>query len=255
MWADGPDGLPGGGVGAHNQQISFGGTLADKDFGLRVPKDTGVFSGGIFHVFHHLLEIHAHLHGTLGGFASSGSVPGRLFGHQPEPLGDGCQLQPHVGFVDGADIVQLIAQLFHYIHDIPLEIGDGGLGLPAAFGDQPSGTGEMQQGNHRFHPMGLTAGNNPAVMFHFTGIKLSFLRLDTRPLNGKAVGVESGFGKQSDIFLISIIMVTGDAAGFGKAGVGQLFLGPVVGMDVVSFHLVGRSGSTHQKSFCKFLHG
>ncbi len=38
-----------------------------------------------------------------------------LLCHQAEPLGDGGQLQAHVGFVDGADIVKLTAQLLHDI--------------------------------------------------------------------------------------------------------------------------------------------
>ena len=150
--------------------------------------------------------------------------------------------------------MQFAAQLFHHIGHIPLEIGDGGLGFPATFGDQPFGTGEMQQGHHRFHPVGLAAGEDLAVVLHLSSIKPAFLRFNSCPLNGKAVGVEAGFGQQPDIFLISVIVVTGDAAGFGKAGVGQLFLGPVVRMDVVSFYLVGCRGSAYQKTFCKFLH-
>ena len=255
MRADGPDGFPGGGVGTHDKNVSFGGTFADKDFGLGVTEYTSVFCGGIFHVLHHLLEIHTHLYGALGGFARGGSGFGRLFGHQSEPLGDGCQLQSHVGFVDGAHDVQLAAQLFHHIGHIPLEIGDGGLGFPATFGDQPFGTGEMQQGHHRFHPVGLAAGEDLAVVLHLSSIKPAFLRFNSCPLDGKTVGVEPGFGQKSNVLLISGIMVAGDAAGLGKAGVGQLFLGPVVRIDIVAFHLVGRSGGAYQKIFCKFLHG
>ena len=49
-------------------------------------------------------------------------------------------------------------------------------------------------------------------------------------------------------------MVTGDAARLGKAGVGQLLLRPVVGMDVVALDLMGGSGRAHEESFFKFLH-
>ena len=112
----------------------------------------------------------------------------------------------------------------------------------------------MQQGHHRFHPVGLAAGEDLAVVLHLSSIKPAFLRFNSCPLNGKAVGVEAGFGQQPDIFLISVIVVTGDAAGFGKAGVGQLLLGPVIGMDVVSFHLMSRRGSADQKTFGKLLH-
>ena len=219
MGTDSPDGLPGGGVGAHDQQIPFGGALADKDFGLGITKDAGIFRGSKFHILHHLLEIHAHLHGAFGGFARGRSGLGRLLGHQAEPLGDGRQLQPHIGLVDGADIVQLAAQVLHYIADIPPEILHGGLGFPAALGNQPFGAGKMQQSDHRLHPVGFAAGNNLAIMLYFGVIKLAFLRLDARPLHGKAVGAQPGLGQQADILLIPVVMVTGNAAGFGKAGV------------------------------------
>ena len=92
-------------------------------------------------------------------------------------------------------------------------------------------------------------------MLHLSSIKPAFLRFNSCPLDGKTVGVEPGFGQKSNVLLISGIMVAGDAAGLGKAGVGQLLLGPVIGMDVVSFHLMSRRGSADQKTFGKFLHG
>ena len=90
-------------------------------------------------------------------------------------------------------------------------------------------------------------------MLDFGGVKLAFLRLDARPFDRKAVGVQPGICQQADIFLIPIIMVAGNAARLSKAGVGQLLLRPVVGMNVVALDLMGGSGRADKEAFFKFL--
>ena len=254
LGADCLDGLPCGGVSAQNQQIALRCALADENFRLRRTEHGGVFSGSVFHVLHHLLEVHAHLYAALGGFARVGSRLGGLLCHQAEPLGDRRQLQAHVGLIDGADIRKFAAQLLHHIADIALEVFDRGFCLPAALGNQPFGAGEMQQRRNRFNAVRLAAGNDLAVMLDFGRVELALLRLDTRPFDGKAIGVQPGIRQQSNIFLIPIIMVTGNAARLSKAGVGQLLLCPVVGMDVVALDLMGGSGRADKETFFKFLH-
>ena len=91
-------------------------------------------------------------------------------------------------------------------------------------------------------------------MLDFGGVKLAFLRLDARPFDRKAVGVQPGVRQQADIFFIPIIVVAGNAAGFGKARMGQLLLRPVVGMNVVALDLMGGSGRADKEAFFKFLH-
>ena len=91
-------------------------------------------------------------------------------------------------------------------------------------------------------------------MLDFGGVKLALLRLDARPLDGKAVGVQPGVCQQLDVLFIPVIMVTGNAARLGKAGVGQLLLRPVVGMDIVTLDLMGGSGRADKEAFFKFLH-
>ena len=49
-------------------------------------------------------------------------------------------------------------------------------------------------------------------------------------------------------------MVAGNAARLGKAGVRQLLLRPVVGMNVVALDLMGGSGRADKETFFKFLH-
>ena len=81
LGADRLDGLPRGGMGAQNQQIPLRRALADKNFRLRGTEQGGVFSGSVFHVLHHLLEVHADLHAALGGFARVGGGLGGLLCH------------------------------------------------------------------------------------------------------------------------------------------------------------------------------
>ena len=254
LGADCLDGLPRGGVSAQNQQIALRRTLADENFRLRRTEHSGVFSGSVLHVLHHLLEVHADLYAAFGGFSFTGSRLGGLLCHQAEPLGDRRQLQAHVGLIDGADVVQLTAQLLHHIADIALEVFDRGFCLPAAHGNQPFGAGEVQQRNNGFNTVRLAAGNDLAVMLDFGRVELALLRLDTRPFDGKAIGVQPGIRQQSNIFLIPIIMVAGNAARLGKACVRQLLLRPVVGMNVVALDLMGGSGRADKETFFKFLH-
>ena len=254
LGADCLDGLPRGSVGAHHQQIALRRALADENFRLRCAEHGGVFGGGVLHIFHHLLEVHAHLYAAFGGFACTGSSLGGLLCHQAEPLGDRRQLQAHVGLIDGADIRKFAAQLLHHIADIALEVFNRGFYLPAALGNQPFGAGEVQQRRNRFHAVRLAAGNDLAVMLDFGRVELALLRLDARPLDGEAVGVQARIGQQFNVLLILIIMVAGNAARLGKAGVRQLLLRPVVGMNVVALDLMGGSGRADKETFFKFLH-
>ena len=252
--ADGLDGIPCGGMGAQHQQVTLRGALADKDLGLGCAEHLCVFHGGKLHVFHHLLEVHAHLHRALRRLSGCCGIFRSLFCHQAEPLGDGGQLQAHIGFVDSADIAQLAAQLLHDIGCIVLKILHGGLCFPAALADKPLGAGEVQQGDDGLYAVCLAAGDHPAVVFNGFRVERSFLRLHPCPLDGKTVGVQPGIGQQLNIFLIPMIMVAGNAAGFRKAGMGQLLLCPVVAVGVVALYLMGCCCSTDEKTFFKFLH-
>ena len=241
-------------MGAQHQQIALRGALADKDLRLGCAEHLRVLHGSILHVFHHLLEVHAHLHCALGRLSGCGGILGSLFCHQAEPLGNSGQLQAHVGFVDGADIAQLAAQLLHDIGCIVLKILDRGFCFPAALADKPLGAGEVQQGDDGLYAVCLAAGDHPAVVFNGFRVERSFLRLHPCPLDGKTVGVQPGIGQQLNIFLIPMIMVAGNAAGFRKAGMGQLLLCPVVAVGVVALYLMGCCCSTDEKTFFKFLH-
>ena len=248
------DGIPCGCMGTQHQQITFRGALADKDLRLGCAEHLCILHGGILHVFHHLLEVHAHLHRALGRLSGRCGILGSLFCHQTEPLGDRGKLQAHIGLVDGADIAQLAAQLLHDIGCIVLKVLHGGLCFPAALADEPLGAGKVHQGDDRLYTVCLAAGDHLAVMLDGFRVELSFLRLYPCPLDRKAVGVQPGIGQELDIFFVPMIMVAGNAAGLCKAGMGQLLLCPVVTIRIVALYLMGCCCSTDEKAFFKFLH-
>ena len=102
--------------------------------------------------------------------------------------------------------------------------------------------------------MRFAAGDHLAVMLDGFRIELSFLRLYPCPLDRKAVGIQPCISQELDIFFVPLIMVTGNAAGLRKAGMGQLFLCPVVTIRIVALYLMGCCCSTDEKAFFKFLH-
>ncbi len=109
----------------------------------------------------------------------------------------------------------------------------------------------MHQRHDGFHTVFPAAGDDFAIMLDLLIVKASLLRFDARPLNGKTVGVQSGLGQELDIFFVAIIVIAGEAAGFGEAGMGQMLLRPVVAVNVVALHLVGGGRRADQKSLRK----
>ena len=105
----------------------------------------------------------------------------------------------------------------------------------------------MHQRHHGFHAVFPAAADHLPVMLDFFFVKLSFFRLDSCPLDGETVGVQSGLRHQADIFFVTVIVIACDAAGLGKAGMGHLLLRPVIAVDIVALHLMGGGGRSDQK--------
>ena len=93
------------------------------------------------------------------------------------------------------------------------------------------------------------AADHLAVMLDLRLVKLALLRLDARPLNGEAVGIQPGPGEEPDVLLVAVVVVAGRAAGLGEAGMRQLLLQPVVAMDVVALDLMGGGRRADKKAF------
>ena len=54
-------------------------------------------------------------------------------------------------------------------------------------------------------------------MLDFLFVKLSLFRLNSRPLDGETVSIQSGLRHKTDIFFITVIVIAGKTAGFCKA--------------------------------------
>ena len=99
--------------------------------------------------------------------------------------------------------------------------------------------------------MRFAAGDHLAVVLDLVFVKLPFLRLDARPLDREAVGVQPRVGQKHDVLLIAVVVIAGNAAGLCKAGVWQMFLRPVVAVDIVALHLMGGRGGSDEKNLGK----
>ena len=54
-------------------------------------------------------------------------------------------------------------------------------------------------------------------MLHFPFVELTFRRLDSCPLDGEAVAVQTGIGQKLDIFFVPVVVVNRVSAGFYEA--------------------------------------
>ena len=90
-------------------------------------------------------------------------------------------------------------------------------------------------------------------MLDLSLVELAFLRLNARPLDGEAVGVQPCRSQQFYIFFIAVVMVAGLAARLGEAAVRQMLLEPVVAVYVVAFHLMG-GGRRADQEFLRKCH-
>ena len=247
--ADLPDDSAGGLVGLHDQLVPVGGAGTGETLRFGHTEYLHGLLGNGFLVRHHFFHVQAHLDAAVD--LTFGGLRHHLL---PIPFGDGSHLHAHIGFIDGADVVQLAAQTLHEKTDIAGKIGGSGLSLPAALGNQPHRAGEVVQRHHRLQPVCLAAGDDLAVMLHLGFVKAALLRLNARPFDGKAVGVQPGFGHQANILLVAVIMVYRVQTGLHIAGMLHLFLCPAVIMNVVALHLMGGGGGADEKFRCKFLH-
>ena len=201
---------------------------------------------------HHLFQIDAHL--DAGICLACLLLCGICHHLLPVPLGNRHHLDAHVGFVDGADIVNFTAQLPDDEIGIAGKVADHRLRFPAALADEPQGAGKMVQRHDGLDAVCLAAGNYPTVVLHLVLIEFSFFRLDSRPLDAEPVGIQSRLSHQPDVLFIAVIVVAGFPAGFREAGMGHMLLGPVVAAYVIALNLMCCGCRTDEKAFGK-LHG
>ena len=122
---------------------------------------------------------------------------------------------------------------------------DGVVGEPA----EPARVREVVQGDDRSEPQVEGGVDHPAVVGELGSGELPGDRLDARPLDAEAVGVEPGLGQQAHVLGEAVVAVDRVAAALHA---GHLLLeGPPVAVDVVAFHLVRRGGRTPEEAVGK----
>ena len=83
---------------------------------------------------------------------------------------------------------------------------------------------------------------HPLIMLQFRARKISLLRLNTRPLDGKAVRVEAKIREHVDVLLVEMVVVAGVAGSFAEHGLTEVLDQPQITVEVVALDLM-RGGS------------
>jgi hypothetical protein len=81
--------------------------------------------------------------------------------------------------------------------------------------------------------------------------KFSFLRLNARPFDREAIGIETELRQQGNICWVAVVMVAGITGRFGINGSGQMFQNPALAVNIVSLYLMGGSSGAPEKVFRK----
>ena len=231
-------------MSAHHKDVALGSAGGNENLGLGRAEELYVLRCLLLHPFHHrVFHVDTHLHLTLGAL---------ILLHQLHiTLGDSCNLEAHVGLIDGADVGKKVSQPLDHIFAVGGKFLDGSLILPSALLNEPFGAGEVQHSYDGFHAVFAAALQYFAVMLDLTLVKHTGLRLDPRPFDGEAVGVQPRACQKFDVLLIAVIVVAGVAAGLIEAGKLHVFHGPVIAVDVIALHLMGCGGSADQNAFGK----
>ena len=64
----------------------------------------------------------------------------------------------------------------------------------------------------------MAAVEDPAIVCDLIPVEPALLRFYSSPLDTEPVSITAGLSKQTDILVVSIVMITGKTAGLGKIG-------------------------------------
>jgi hypothetical protein len=153
-----------------------------------------------------------------------------------------------IRLVEGASRADQVAQVTGGAFTVADEAVGRARIQPAAGADQPARRGEVVKGDHRLDAVFVTGRQHAPVMVERGQREFAFLRLDARPLDGEAIGVEAQLRQQRNIFRVAVVMVAGVARRLGIDRAGQVLQHPAFAVDVVAFDLMGSRGRAPQKT-------
>src|SRR5205823_2649209 len=101
----------------------------------------------------------------------------------------------------------------------------------------------------------LVAGlQHVAVMRQYGLREEALLRLDPRPLDGEAIGVEAQLAQELYILAVEPIVVAGVAARLYEPATGRMLHYPEIAVDVVALDLMRRGRRAPQETIRKTRH-
>ena len=147
----------------------------------------------------------------------------------------------HVRLVDGAypgDVVEYR----HHVPHVPGEVVDG-IGVePSALGGEPQRQCHVVQRDHGLDAVLMAHVNHMAVVQQLRFGEAAFHGLDAGPFDGEAVHPQSGVGKHSDVFTVTVVAVGRISRRLVEVRALGMLPGPPVARDVVPLDLVRGRG-------------
>ena len=115
---------------------------------------------------------------------------------------------------------------------------------PAATGSEPDRCGEVVEGDDGFEAHGARALNHCLVVIEHGDRELARFRLDPRPFEAEAIGIEAKVPRELEIGAPQLEAVGRIARRLGEGRGLDVFQQPAIGIDVVAFDLVAGGGCT-----------
>ena len=148
--------------------------------------------------------------------SGQGVVDGTAPGPVPHPGREDPEPPPHRGhhvrLIEGRGHADQVADVSGGPLAEPGETVSGLGGLPGAGGGQPSGVGEVVEGDHRHDPSLVTCSRHAPVVVERHAGELTLLGLDPAPLKREPVGAEPETSDQCDVLVEPVERIAGVSA-------------------------------------------
>src|SRR6058998_2224463 len=152
-------------------------------------------------------------------------------------------------FVERAGVRDAVAERGRGAVAVACEKGREVGGGESSFLVQPERHGEVVEGHDGGDSVLVAGVEHPPVVGELGARELALRRLDARPLDTEAEGVEPQGGEHRDVLAVAVIEVARVAGRLPAGGRLDVLPPPPVGVGVVALGLVGRDRGAEQEAF------
>ena len=160
--------------------------------------------------------------------------------------------------VEGHEVLDAIGEMLGDVAGVGGEGFGGVAGLPAAFVFEGLGQIPVEEGAVGLNVVGEQFVDEAVVEVEALGVGCAgALRIDARPGDGEAVGLEAEGLHESDVFFVAMVVIVGDVAGVsvvglaGGVGEGVPDGGAATVFVDCAFDLIGGGGGAPEEAFRK----